>query len=58
MPGTYAGTSSCGTYPSFTRRGFLHVPSGRRLAGINMSPADKQSKMTKLKGYIIVDLFL
>lgn len=31
---TYTGTSSWGTYPSFTRRGFLHVPSGRWVAAI------------------------
>ncbi|MCP6606285.1 hypothetical protein NL500_29260, partial [Klebsiella pneumoniae] len=35
---SYKGTSSCGTYPSFTRRDFLHVPSGLCVAGINELP--------------------
>ncbi len=37
----YTGTSSCGTYPSFTRRGFLHVPSGRCVAAMYLPETHK-----------------
>lgn len=35
---SYSGISSCGIYPSFTLLGFLHVPSGLCVAGINFAP--------------------
>ena len=41
---TYTGTSSWGTYPSLTRLGFRHEPSGLWLAGIKASPEKTKHK--------------